>query len=150
MLDMGKLGKYNDKHALHQTGGDMNQKAKISRYFVELMSSMALYVIVLATAIRMAPGIQSVGWKVIVSASPMIPIGLAIWAIARHFGRVDDYLKLLMLENVAVAAAVTAGASLTYGFLENAGFPKLSMFTVWPVMGAVWGAMACYRAFRDR
>jgi hypothetical protein len=53
-----------------------------------------------------------------------------------------------MLEDVAVAAAVTAGASLTYGFLENAGFPKLSMFVVWPVMGAVWFALACIRQCR--
>jgi len=150
MLDMPKYWKYDDKHALHQTVIDMSQKAKISRYFVELMSSIALYVIVLATAIRIAPGIQSVGLKVVVSVSPMIPIGLAIWAIARHFRRVDDYLRMLMLENVAVAAAVTAGASLTYGFLENAGFPKLSMFTVWPVMGAAWFALACFREFRNR
>jgi hypothetical protein len=65
-------------------------------------------------------------------------------------GREADGDVSVMLENLAVAAAVTAGASLTYGFLENAGFPKLSMFVVWPVMGAVWGVSACFREFRDR
>jgi hypothetical protein len=80
----------------------------------------------------------------------MLPIGLAIWAIARHFLRVDEYIEQVTLENISIAAAVTAGASLTYGFLENAGFPKLSMFVVWPVMGAVWGALACIRELRNR
>ena len=52
-------------------------------------------------------------------------------------------MRLRSLEGLAVAAAVTAGLTLTYGFLESAGFPKLSMFWVWGVMGPVWGAHAC-------
>jgi hypothetical protein len=128
----------------------VSQKTKISRYAVELLGAMALYVIVLVAAIRAAPGIESHGLKMLACVSPMVPIALAIWAIARHFRRVDDYLRLVMLENVAVAAAVTAGASLTYGFLENAGFPKISMFAVWPVMGAAWFVLALVREFRER
>ncbi len=128
----------------------MKQKAKNTRYFVELMSALLLYGIVLAIAVRFAPEVSSSGVKIVVLLSPMLPIGLAIWAIARHFVRVDEYIKQVTLENISIAAAVTAGASLTYGFLENAGFPKLSMFVVWPVMGAVWGALACIRELRNR
>ena len=72
--------------------------------------------------------------------SPAIPVMLAVWAIARHFRRMDEFVRLRSLEGLAIAAAVTAGLSLTYGFLESAGFPKLSMFWVWGVMGLVWGA----------
>ena len=128
----------------------MHQKAKVSHYVLELTGAMVLYGIVLSAAIRVAPGLPADGLKLIVCVSPMLPIGLAIWAMARHFRRVDEYLKLVILENLAFAAAVTAGASLTYGFLENAGLPKISMFVVWPVMGAVWGVVACLRAFRDQ
>jgi hypothetical protein len=127
---------------------DMSHKAKMSRYFLELMGAMVLYAAAVVATVRVAPGIQPATLKALICIAPMIPIGLAIWAIARHFHRLDEYLKLSMLEDVAVAAAVTAGASLTYGFLENAGFPKLSMFVVWPVMGAVWFALACIRQCR--
>ena len=128
----------------------MNHKAKMSRYFLEMTGAMVLYVAAVAITVRVAPGMQPAGLKALVCIVPIIPIGLTIWAIARHFRRVDGYLRLAMLEEIAVAAAVTAGASLTYGFLENAGFPRLSMFVVWPVMGAAWGALACIRELRNR
>ena len=70
---------------------------------------------------------------------------LTVWAIARQFRRIDEFMRLRTLEALALGAAVTAALSLTYGFLESAGFPKLSMFWVWPVMGFVWGLAACAR-----
>lgn len=36
------------------------------------------------------------------------------------------------------------------GFLETAGFPRLSMFWVWGVMGALWGAHTCLRGLFTR
>jgi hypothetical protein len=59
----------------------------------------------------------------------------------------DEYARLKSLEAIAISAAFTAGWTLTYGFLENAGFPKLSMGVVWPVMGAVWGTVVCLHRF---
>ena len=50
----------------------------------------------------------------------------AVWAIVRQFGRMDEFVRLRSLENFAIAAAVTACVSFTYGFLEGAGFPKLA------------------------
>ena len=104
----------------------MTQKAKNTRHVVELMSALVLYVIVLAMALRFTPGTSSRVLQIVLWLSPLLPIGLAIWAIARHLARVDEYIRQVTLENISIAAAVTAGASLTYGFLENAGFPKLS------------------------
>ena len=42
----------------------------------------------------------------------------------------DEYQRATYLETFAIGAAVTAGVTFTFGFLENAGFPRLSMFTV--------------------
>ena len=36
------------------------------------------------------------------------------------------------------SAAITAGLRFTCGFLENAGYPRLSMFTTWPLMAISW------------
>ena len=43
-------------------------------------------------------------------------------------------IRRFLLESVALAAAITAGLTFTYGFLETAGFPRLSMFSVWCVL----------------
>ena len=82
--------------------------------------------------------------------SPAIPLLFAVWAIVRQFGRMDEFVRLRSLENFAIAAAVTACVSFTYGFLEGAGYPKLSMFWVWGVTGLTWGAVAGLRCLVSR
>lgn len=39
---------------------------------------------------------------------------------------------------ITVAFFGTAVLSFGYGFVENAGAPRLSMFAVWPLMGTLW------------
>lgn len=123
----------------------MRERDANRKYRLELSASMLLYVAVLFGSIyvarEMAPGI----WRTMLLLTPVIPLLLATWAIARHFRRMDEFVRLRSLESIAIAAAVTAGLSLTYGFLESAGFPKVSMFWVWPVMGFVWGVHSCLR-----
>ena len=76
--------------------------------------------------------------------------GLAIWAIARHLGRIDEYLRQQLLETFAIGAAITAAVTFSYGFLETAGFPFVSMFWVWPVMGASWALVGIARTLLKR
>jgi hypothetical protein len=117
-------------------------------YFRELTGAIVLYAVVLVIALR-AGQAMSPGWpRTLVMVSPMAPFLLGVWAVARQMGRVDEYVRLSTLHGIAVAAAVTAGWTFTYGFLENAGFPRLSMFTVWPAMGAVWGLTVCVQSWR--
>ena len=46
--------------------------------------------------------------------------------------------------------SLIVGSQRKSGFLENAGYPRLSMFTVWPVMGAVWAVLAIAENARNR
>ena len=115
------------------------------RYLLEFGASMALYILVLFAAMSIAKPMQPGVLRTALLLAPMIPVGLAIWAIARQFRRMDEFVRLRTLESLAIAAAVTAGLSLTCGFLEGAGFPRLSMFWVWPVMGFVWGGFEYLR-----
>lgn len=128
----------------------MKQKERNLRYYRELTGALVLYGVVLVAALtfgqRTAPGAA----QTLLYVSPMVPFLLAVWAIVRQIRRSDEFVRKTTLEHVAVAAAVTAGWTFTYGFLENAGWPRLSMFTVWPVMGAVWGVLACVEALRQR
>lgn len=116
-------------------------------YFRELMGSFTLYGVVLFGSIYLAKTMEPGTARTLVVLTPMIPLGLAIWAVARHFRRMDEFVRLQSLESCAIAAAVTAGWTLTYGFLEGVGYPKLSMGWVWIVMGVVWGVVACVRSW---
>ncbi len=128
----------------------MKQKERNLRYYRELTGALVLYAIVLVAALsigkRMPPGAA----QTLLYVSPMLPFLLAVWAVVRQIRRSDEFVRKTTLEHVAVAAAVTAGWTFTYGFLENAGYPRLSMFTVWPVMGAVWGVLAIAASLRQR
>ncbi len=115
------------------------------KYRLELFSAMAAYMLVLFGSISVAKGMDENLARTLLLITPIIPLMLAVWAIARHFRRMDEYMRLRSLESIAIGAAVTCALSLTYGFLESAGFPKLSMFWVWPVMGFAWGLHACLR-----
>jgi hypothetical protein len=68
----------------------------------------------------------------------MIPIALVLWAFLRQLRRMDEFVRLRSLQALALAGGITGGFTLTYGFLENAGLPRLSAFTVWMVFGMSW------------
>lgn len=128
----------------------MREKRTAKIYVRELFASLALYTILLVAAVTfgrpMAPGVL----RTAILVSPMIGFGAAIWAIVRQVQRVDEYARRLLLENVSLGAAITAGLTFTYGFLETAGFPKLSMFTVWCVLCLAVVAVQLVRKVLDR
>jgi hypothetical protein len=128
----------------------MKEREGNRKYFIELLGALGLYVLVLVGSITLAKSMETGVARTGLLLSPVLPLGLAIWAIARHFRRVDEFIRLRSLESLSIAAGITAALSFTYGFLESAGYPKLSMFWVWPVMGAAWGLHTCARRFFTR
>ena len=115
------------------------------KYLLEMGGAMALYIVVLFGSISVGRGMPESAARTLLLLTPLVPVGFAVWAIARQFGRMDEFQRLRSLETLAVAAAITAGATFTYGFLENLGFPRLSMFWIWPIMGGAWGVAAALR-----
>lgn len=120
------------------------------QYHLELGIALVLYAAVLVAALTYAKQLPPGPLQTAVYLSPMLPFLGAIWVIVRQIRRSDEFIRKTTIEQLAIAAAVTAGWTFTYGFLENAGFPRLSMFTVWPVMGAVWGGLAIIERLRFR
>ena len=120
------------------------------KYFWELGLSMALYAVVLAVSLRVTEKMEDGLARTLIALAPAIPIVITVWVIARQFRRMDEFVRLRSLESIAIAAGVTAGLTFTYGFLENAGYPRLSMFWVWGIMGFTWGTHACLRCLWSR
>jgi len=128
----------------------MHENKIFHLYKRELGGAFLLYILFLVISIVVGEPMPNGIVRTLILISPMLPFLLMVWAIARHVRRSDEYCRLQVLEAISIAAAVTAGWTFTYGFLENAGFPRLSMFTVWPVMGAVWFVVAMVRWWSAR
>jgi hypothetical protein len=128
----------------------MHEKRVARAYRADLWTAIAVYVVLLVASIRYGRPMDDGPLRTIVLLAPMIGFGLMIRAIARHVARIDEYQRLRMLEGVALAFAITGAVTFSYGFLETAGFPKLSMFSVWIVMGASWGLVNLVRGVAAR
>lgn len=128
----------------------MHEKQVARHYRTELFVAITIYVVLLFGSIRLGRPMPEGLARTLVLVSPMLGFGLMIRAIVRHVARADEYVRVRLLESVALAAAITGAASFTYGFLETVGYPKLSMFSVWIVMGASFGVVNLLRAWRER
>jgi hypothetical protein len=103
-------------------------------YLREIAGAFLVYAVLLMASIRFGRPMDDGLLRILVLLSPMLGFCLALWAIARHLGRVDEYLRRFLLESFALAAGLTAGLTFSYGFLETAGYPRMSMFSVWMVL----------------
>lgn len=126
------------------------EKSLGNTYLRELGGSLAVYAVLLVAAIRFGRPMEEGVLRTIFLLSPMVGFCLGLWAIARHVNRMDEYLHRILLESVALGAALTAGLTFTYGFLETAGYPKLSMFAVWMVLCGSTGVVTMIRTLRQR
>jgi len=109
------------------------------RYLYELSLSLIAYAVVLSLTLAIIihyPG--AAFWRPVIALLPMIPAASVCWVVIRQLHRVDELQRRLQFEALAFAFAGTALITFGYGFLENAGLPRLSMFSVWPVMAVLW------------
>lgn len=110
-----------------------------TRYLIELGSCLGVYMLaVLVSMLLLDHGIATGIWRPIAALIPMVPgVGLC-WAIVRQFGRMDELQRRIQFEALGFAFAGTAILTFSYGFLETVGFAKISMFSVWSIMGVLW------------
>jgi hypothetical protein len=128
----------------------MHEKQVARAYKTELWTAVAVYAVLLFGSISIGRRMDDGALRTFVLVIPMIGFGLMIRAIARHVARIDEYQRQRLLETLALAFAITGAVTFTYGFLETAGFPRLSMFTVWIIMGASWAAVSAMRGWWAR
>jgi hypothetical protein len=128
----------------------MHEKTVNRTYLLEMAGAMTLYTVMLVASIKLGRPMAEGPLRTVIMLCPMLGFFAMVWAIARHLKRVDEYIRQFALENIAIAAAVTAGATFTYGFMENTGYERLSMFTVWFVLCGTWGAATLVRGLMNR
>ena len=128
----------------------MREQQANKMYLRELFGTMAVYFVALFgsnfIADQMSPGLE----RTLVIITPIIPALLLAWVIVRQFRRIDEYIRRWSLENIGISAAITAAFALSYGFMESAGFPRLSMFVIWGVLMGSWAVITCIRGWLER
>ena len=128
----------------------MHEKQVARAYKMELWTAVAVYAALLFGSITLGRRMDEGLLRTAVMVIPMIGFGLMIRAIARHVARIDEYQRQRLLETIALSSAITGAVTFTYGFLETAGYPRLSMFSVWIIMGCSWAAVSGMRCWRPR
>ena len=77
--------------------------------------------------------------KIPVALLPMIPLIAVTLAVVGAVRASDEMQTRIQFEALAFAFPFTAFTTFSYGFLEvYAGFPHVSMFSVWPIMALFW------------
>ena len=128
----------------------MREREATRKYLIEFGGAMALYLVVLSASLRGARLLDEGMGRTALLLTPMIPVALALWAYMRQLTRMDEFQRMRNLQALAVAGGITGGFALNYGFLENAGLPRLSMFTVWMVFGGSWALVSIWQGLYCR
>jgi len=142
---------YTTSHANQENRMSATHEKRVARaYHIELFTALAIYAVLLFASIRFGRPMAEGALRTAVLLAPMAGFLLAIRAIARQLARVDEYVRRFLLENIALSAGLTMAATFSYGFLETAGYEKLSMFSVWMFMGACWLVVTLARSWMAR
>ena len=109
------------------------------RYMVEFGGAMLIYVVfVLASVLLLRAG-TSGGLRLLLAAAPVMPAGFGLWAVMRFYRTLDELHQRIVGEAVVFSFLMSGFVTFAYGFLENAGLPRLSFVFVFPLMIALWG-----------
>lgn len=109
------------------------------RYLVQAGILAVVYVCVLFGSITFVDSVHPAGLvRYVVLLAPVVPVALLVPAIVRYFRDTDEFERRIMTESLAIAAAVTALLSVTYGFLESSGLPHPSAWVTWAVVMVSW------------
>ncbi len=107
-------------------------------YIVEISVATALYVGAILLRDRFAAGAGGTA-ALALAVLPVIPIWLLFLAVVRHYRRIDEMAKVVLLRNIAVSTGFTTCLIVSYALLMDAGLPKLSITWLWPTLAVSWG-----------
>jgi len=108
------------------------------RFLMEFAVVMVVYILCVVVSSSLVRSMPDGVAKIALALLPVIPMIAMAVSIVRRVNAMDEMGRKIQLEALAVAFVCTALTTFSYGFLETAGFPRLSAFMVWPIMGGVW------------
>ena len=116
--------------------------AQTKQYLREFIYSMIAYILTLIPSIMLISFFADypLNLAIIVAAlAPVVPVVFMIYFFLRYLSKIDELQQRIQLLAIGFAAGTTSMLAFSYGFLENVGFPPISLMWVFPVMVVLWG-----------
>lgn len=124
-------------------------KTATKQYNKEFLLAMLAYVIVLLVSVTLINiGPKGAWWRIPLALTPVIPAIFGMIAYIRFVSRIDELQRRIQFEGLAFGFGAAGILTFSYGFLENVGFPHISLLWVFPFMIALWGIGAAIAARR--
>ncbi len=117
------------------TTGHDTAKRRFNR---EFLVAILAYAILLGVCGFIVNTNQDAGWRYAIAPLPMIPATFVVVSYVRFLRSSDELQQRIALEALAFAFGGTALITLAYGFLDQAGLPRISWWWVWPIMASLW------------
>jgi hypothetical protein len=120
------------------------------RYQIELAAALLAYVALLIIALFIFQAEPPLVLRYLVVLLPVLPIAYGMWAYRRFLHGIDELQRRIQLDGLAFAVGGTGLITMTWGFLELAGLPRLSTLWVFPILVWLWGLGSALAARRYR
>ncbi|GIL40489.1 hypothetical protein [Roseiterribacter gracilis] len=108
------------------------------RYFAEVAFGVLLCFVFSRIAKAYVAALPDGLTRDAVALLPMIGVLVIGAAILRAIRRTDEYGQRKLLANLAATGGLTMVWSIGYAMLEHAGWPRLSMSSVWVAASIAW------------
>ncbi|WOF77210.1 hypothetical protein P5704_014170 [Pseudomonas sp. FeN3W] len=120
------------------------------RFLVHFSLAKGAYVVAVVISVLLLINLHGGALRTLSALLPVLPMIAVAIVVIRQIRHLDELARLIHLEGLAVAFVGTALVTFSYGFLETAGFPRLSMFLVWSLMAPLWalGSFFAWRRYR--
>ncbi len=120
------------------------------RYLVEFGIAVVVYLVVNAASAWALRHVANGPLHYLIAIVPVVPIAFVLVAVLRYLRCSDEFTRMVHVEALAISAGITAMLAVTYGFLESAGFPKLSAWWTYAALMVFFGAANPFVARRYR
>jgi hypothetical protein len=108
------------------------------RYLREFWIAIAAYVAILSASIYgLDHGVSGFA-RYVVAVVPVLPVIGVFVAVVRWLRATDEYQRQTTITAMAIAGGATALINVTYGFLETAGLPSVSVWTTYALFMIIW------------
>jgi hypothetical protein len=121
-----------------------------ARTLAEILGANFLFFVLDGFSNKIIASVPHGAGQMLVLSGHLILVILMVLIVARFFQQVDEYLRLQMLESLAVTTAVIFIGACLYGSLEAVGFPRLSMFVICFALGTVFAIVSTVRRIAIR
>ena len=110
----------------------------MKRYLFEYLVALGLCLASTGLCLPLARGATNGANRALLMAVPAAAILIMAFVVFRHFLRIDEFLRRVMVDAFAVAGALAFIWTLAYALFELAGFPRISIWWVWGSLILSW------------